>query len=351
MPPVTQQLPEEDLDRVVASARGDLETLRAQSIFVTGGTGFIGSWLLESLCRADRMLDLQLRIHVLTRDAAAFAARLPQLAAQRSIKIIAGDVRGLLPDGGKHGIVIHAATDASAQLNVENPLLMADTIVEGTRRTLEFARAAGARRVLMLSSGGVYGKFMPGVTHVAEDSPGGPDPLDLWYTYSESKRMAELLCAIYARQFGLGIPIARIFALLGPRLPLDTHFAAGNFMRDALAGGPVRVAGDGTAVRSYLYAADLVIWLLAILARGRSGRAYNVGSDHAVSIKQLAEIVAGVMPGSPPVEVAGRADASNPVSHYVPDVSRARSELGLEVAIPLAQALSRTMSWYRQKEA
>lgn len=351
MRPAAHQLPEGDLARVVESARGDLESLRGESLFVTGGTGFIGSWLLESFCHADRLLDLRLRIHVLTRDPAGFAARLPHLAAQRSIKAIAGDVRGPLPDGGKYGVVIHAATDASAQLNVENPLLMADTIVEGTRRTLEFSRAAGARRVLMLSSGGVYGKFMPGVTHVAEDSPGGPDPLNLWYTYSESKRMAELLCAIYASQFGLDIPIARIFALVGPRLPLDIHFAAGNFMRDALAGGPIRVAGDGTAVRSYLYAADLVVWLLAILARGRSGRAYNVGSDHAVSIKELAEIVASVSPGSPPVEVAGRADASNPVSHYVPDVGRARAELGLKVETPLEQALSRTLSWYRQKDA
>lgn len=350
MPPVTRQLPGGDLARVVASARDDLETLRGENIFITGGTGFIGSWLLESFCHADRLLDLHLRIHMLTRDAAAFSARLPHLATQCSIKVISGDVRGLLPDGANYGVVIHAATDASAQLNVEDPLLMADTIVEGTRRTLEFSRAAGAKRVLMLSSGGVYGKFMPGVTHVAEDSLGGPDPLDLWYTYSESKRMAELLCAIYARQFGLGIPIARIFALVGPRLPLDAHFAAGNFMRDALAGGPIRVAGDGTAVRSYLYAADLVIWLLAILARGRSGRAYNVGSDHAVSIKELAELVASVSPGLPPVEVAGRADASNPVSHYVPDVSRARTELGLEVKTPLAQALSRTLSWYCQKD-
>jgi UDP-glucuronate decarboxylase len=186
------------------------------------------------------------------------------------------------------------------------------------------------------------------VTHVPEDCPGGPDPLDPYYTYSESKRMAELLCAIFARQFGLEIPVARVFALVGPRLPLDAHFAAGNFIRDGLAGGPIRVAGDGVAVRSYLYAADLIVWLLAIVARGQSSRAYNVGSDDGVSIKVLAETVASVFPQRPAVEIGGRADASNPVNYYVPDVARARAELGLDVVTPLAESIGRTVSWLQQ---
>ena len=338
-----------DLAWVLESARDDLLQLRGERIFFTGGTGFIGSWFLECLCYADQALGLKVHMKVLSRDPAGFVSRFPHLAEEPAIELVAGDVRTLEPDGRNYGIVIHAATDASAKLNRENPLLMADTIVEGTRRVLEFARSAGARRVLMLSSGGVYGKFMPGVTHVPEDCPGGPDPLDPYYTYSESKRMAELLCAIFARQFGLEIPVARVFALVGPRLPLDAHFAAGNFIRDGLAGGPIRVSGDGAAVRSYLYAADLIVWLLAILARGQSGRAYNVGSDQGVSIKVLAETVATVFPQRPTVEIGGCVDASNPVNYYVPDVTRARTELGLDVTTPLAESIGRTVSWLQQE--
>ena len=337
-----------DIAWVLESARNDLLRLRGERIFFTGGTGFIGSWFLECLCYANQALGLKVHTKVLSRDPASFAARFPHLAAEPSIELVAGDVRTLVPDGSKYGIVIHAATDASAKLNRENPLLMADTIVEGTRQVLEFSRSAGAWRVLMLSSGGVYGKFMPGITHVPENYPGGPDPLDPYYTYSESKRMAELLCAIFARQFGLEIPVARVFALVGPRLPLDAHFAAGNFIRDGLAGGPIRVAGDGAAVRSYLYAADLIVWLLAILARGQSGRAYNVGSDQEVSIKVLAETVASIFPQRPTVDIGGRADASNPVNYYVPDVTRARAELGLEVITPLTESIDRTVSWLQQ---
>jgi len=337
-----------DLEWVLETARDDFLQLRGERIFFTGGTGFIGSWFLECLCYADQALGLKVHTTVLSRDPASFATRFPHLADEPSIKLVAGDVRTLVPDGNRYGSVIHAATDASAKLNQENPLLMADTIVEGTRRVLDFARSTGARRLLMLSSGGVYGKFMPGVTHVAEDSFGGPDPLDSYYTYSESKRMAELLCAIYARQFGLEIPVARVFALIGPRLPLDIHFAAGNFIRDGLAGGPIRVAGDGVAMRSYLYAADLIVWLLAIFARGQSGRAYNVGSDQGISIKELAETVATVFPNGPIVEIGGCASASNPVNYYVPDVARARIELGLNVVTPLAESLGRTVSWLQQ---
>ena len=338
-----------DLAWVLDSAREDFLQLRGERIFFTGGTGFIGSWFLECLCHANQVLNLDVHVKVLSRDPASFTARFPHLAAESPIELVAGDVRSLEHDGNHYGIIIHAATDASAKLNQENPLLMADTIVEGTRRVLEFARAAGARRVLMMSSGGVYGKFMSGVTHVPEDAPSGADPVNVYYTYSESKRMAELLCAIFSHQFGLEIPVARIFALVGPRLPLDIHFAAGNFIRDGLSGGDIRVAGDGTAMRSYLYAADLIVWLLAILVRGQSSRAYNVGSDHGVSIKLLAETVAAAFPNQPRVVIGGQANASNPVNHYVPDVTRARSELGLSVETSLTEGIERTVAWLQQE--
>lgn len=339
------QLSGVDLAWVFEQSQDCWENLRGKRLFITGGTGFVGSWLLECLCYANRAIGLKLHIRVLSRNPSNFFLRFPHLANDPIIKLAQGDVRNLVPDGNHYNIVIHAATDASAQLNRENPLLMMDTIVEGTRRVLEFSRATGVQRVVMLSSGAVYGKFMNGVEHVIEDYPGGPDPLNPYYTYSESKRMAELLCAIFARQFGLEIPVARLFAFVGPRLPLDAHFAVGNFIRDGLAGGPIRVTGDGAAVRSYLYAAELVVWLLVILVRGQSGRAYNVGSDRSLTIRELAEVVAASFVHPCAVEILGRVDESNPVNYYVPDIKRARTELGLDIKIPVAEAIARTVSW------
>ncbi len=332
------------------AAAADLEMLRGRSIYMTGGTGFVGAAMLEVIAAANLRQGLGASVVALSRDPDAFARRLPHLAEAPGIALVQGDVRTAQVEG-RYDVVIAGAADASAQLNRENPIAMIDTIVEGTRRTLALARASGAKRMLMMSSGAVYGRFPPGVSLIDETATSAPDCLDPYYAYAEAKRMAELLCAISSARDGVEIPVARIFTLVGPRLPLDAHFAVGNFIRDALAGGPVRVGGDGTAVRSYLHSVDLCVWLFALLARGQSGRAYNVGSDQAVSIKALAETVAAAAPTPCGVTIAGRADASNPINHYAPNISRAKSELGLNVTIPLGEAIARTMDWHLAQRA
>jgi nucleoside-diphosphate-sugar epimerase len=338
------RLPEDDLEWVFEHTQSYLKNMRGQNLFITGGTGFVGSWLVECLLHANKVLALDMHISLLSRDPLNFGKSYPHLVNDSAIKLIKGDVRNLVSDGKFYDIVIHAATDASAMINRRDPLLMADTIVDGTRKVLEFSEKVCAKRLLMLSSGAVYGKLINGVTHVKEDSSNGPDPLNSYYTYSESKRMAELLCSIYGKQFGLNFSVARLFAFVGPRLPLDSHFAIGNFIRDGLAGTSIQVSGDGKAMRSYLYAAELVVWLLAILVEGKKGRAYNVGSDQGISILELAKKVATSFTCHPDVNVADKTDGSNLISHYVPDISRAHEELGLKVNISLSDAISRTVA-------
>jgi len=255
-----------------------------------------------------------------------------------------GDVRTFdFPDGA-FSHVIHAATDSGKPLAGRDGLLMFETIVTGTRRTLEFARRAGARRLLLTSSGAVYGRQPAELTHVSEDYVGGPDPVNPRQMYGEAKRAAEMLCALHAEADFHPI-IARCFAFVGPYLPTDAHFAIGNFIRDALNGGPIRVAGDGTPYRSYLYGADLAIWLWTILVRGQPMCPYNVGSEQALTIAELAGLVGRAF--SPPVGVTV---ARLPVpglaaERYVPAVTRAESELGLRVTIPLQDSIRRTVDW------
>jgi nucleoside-diphosphate-sugar epimerase len=314
-------------------------------VIVTGGTGFFGCWLLETFLWANDHLRLNASVVVLTRDGSAFARRVPHLASDPAVTLHHGDVRTFEFADGAFSHVIHAAADGTHVLTHHDRLRMFDTIVHGTRHTLEFARRSRAKRLLLTSTGAVYGRQPAELTHVPEDYAGGPDPADPAQSGAEAKRAAEMLCAVYA-DADLQPTIARCFAFVGPYLPLDVKFAVGNFIRDALRGGPIRVSGDGTPHRSYLYAADLAIWLWTILLRGQSMRSYNVGSAAAVTIHELARVVAQNVGTGLSIEVAHQSIAGMPAERYVPDITRAEAELGLRPIVDLADGIRRTVAWH-----
>jgi dTDP-glucose 4,6-dehydratase len=334
-----------DLDHILEHTREQWEQMRGERLFLTGGTGFFGCWLLESFLWANQKLRLGARATVLTRYPKAFITKAPHLAQAESINLLEGDVRSFTFPAGTFSYLIHAATEASARLNNESPLLMLDTIVDGTRHTLEFASQCGAKKFLLTSSGAIYGKQPSKLTHIPEDYPGAPDPLDPKSAYGQGKRLAEHLCVLSAQQANLEIKIARCFAFVGPYLPLDKHFAIGNFIGDAINGGPIIIQGDGTPQRSYLYAADLAIWLWTILFQGQALRPYNVGSSASLSIADVARCVAQQFPSKIPIEIRGIANPLKPLERYVPDTQRAKNELRLTTSISMAQGIMRTIQF------
>jgi nucleoside-diphosphate-sugar epimerase len=340
-----------DLDEVLGVAAPAFETLRGARLFITGGTGFVGTWLLESFAWANARMELGAEATVLSRNPDAFAEKVPHLAADPAIRFVRGDVTELSADvdGAPFTHVIHAATEASATVNERDPLAAVDTAVGGTRAVLECARTWGAARVLFTSSGAIYGPQPADLERIPEGLLGGPDALAPAAAYAEGKRMAEMLCAIYAKQFALPVTVARLFAFVGPYLPLDFHYAIGNFIADGLAGRPVAVVGDGQPIRSYLYAGDMAAWLWTILAFGEVGSAYNVGSEAAHSIASVAEVVAGAF--DPPAEVRIEATATRAGSgnRYVPSTERARNELGLSETVSLVEAVRRTVQSYESR--
>ncbi len=334
-------LSEADLDYLYSGLTSEeWNFFRAKRIFVTGGSGFIGKWLLCSLLEANQRLGLGLRIEVLTRSIARFKAAAPEIAISSNLGLIQGDVRNFLFPSGPFDIVIHAATDV---VDVTSPMETFLTSVEGTKRVLDFAEKCGATDYLFTSSGAIYGRHPAQPTGLAEPCASGPDPTLIKSAYAEGKRAAEWLSIARGADSGLKVKIARIYAQVGPFLALDKHFAMGNFIRDALAGRPIVVNGDGSPVRSYMYAADTTGWLLAMLVRGEPGRAWNVGGLEPISIADLAKLVDELLGSSSGVRVLGDPlsdDASREC--YVPNVERALRELAVREPIELRAAILRT---------
>jgi nucleoside-diphosphate-sugar epimerase len=338
-------IPAEDLQRCHdVLGLSSWQTLAGLSIFITGGTGFIGKWLLATLLDADEALSLDCRITVLSRDPTAFQRAWPSMAGR--VDWVAGDVRDFPIGSDQFEVIIHAATDVVAQASHQDVF---STCIDGTRRVLELASHCSASRLLLVSSGAVYGPLPSGMTHVPETHLGGPDPLLASSAYGEGKRVSEWLCA-QASVDGLEVMIARVFALVGPHLPLNKQFAIGNFLSAAMSGEQIVIQGNGTPHRSYMYAADMAAWLWAVLLKGQSSRAYNVGSDVSISITALAERVSFLLNRDPCICVQQQAVPGAEAMRYVPDITRARHELGLPAPLELDEAISRTVHWLSDRE-
>ena len=292
--------------------------------FVTGGTGFFGKSILSRIKdRADYDLT------ILSRDPAAFRAANPAFAALPFVRWVAGDVRDFdfASVRGDFDAIIHAATPATTTLADGE---MTSIIVEGTERVLAFAHDRAIKTILFTSSGAVYG---PQTSPVAEDAPCAPTT-----AYGRGKLAAEKMLLAS----GLDVRIARCFAFTGPYLNRKIHYAIGNFIQNALDGQPIVIKGDGTPQRSYLYADDLVDWLFAILERGVPGRAYNVGSSEAISIRDLAFAVRDALGASCDVQILGT-PTNQPPQVYVPVTTRIERELGVRLATPLAAAIQKSV--------
>jgi nucleoside-diphosphate-sugar epimerase len=336
-----------DLDEVLERTRGIWASLNGARIFITGGTGLYGCWLLETLLRANERLGADVRAVVLTRDPDAFRKKSPRLADGDGVTLQRGDVVDFdFPQGG-FDCVVHAA-GILRQPGQPAPYRLMREAVDGTIRVLDFARAAGVRRMLLTSSGAVYGPGDESRGRIREDSDTGPLSPDPQNVYAEAKRACEMLCRVAMCEGGPEVAISRGFAVIGPGMPLETHMAAGSLLRDAQAGGPLRILGDGRTVRSYLYCADLAEWLWTILVNGGTGTSYNVGSDRPVTVAALASAVSERFEPAPRVEILGRSAPGSRPDYYVPDISRAREELGLEVRTGFEDALDRTIAFLRQ---
>jgi dTDP-glucose 4,6-dehydratase len=338
-----------ELDYIFFQTKSLWEELRNQRIFITGGTGFFGSWLLESFIFINKKLNLNAEVVVLTRNAKKFAKKCPHIYSDTAIQFYEGNVLDFTYPKGNFSYIIHGAIDTGERFNKINELSMFNDIIQGTKYILEFAKSCQTKKFLFISSGAVYGKQADNIDFLSEENIHQLDWTNFTSMYAAGKFVAECMCNVYAKKSQFSVKIARCFAFVGPYLTLDLNFAIGNFLLDKLNNKTILVKSDERTCRSYLYASDLAIWLWTILFRGRNSFPYNVGSDQVVTIKELAMLVANIVEPRVKVEIMQKVNNTTLAERYIPDITRAREDLNLVPKINLLDALQSTFNWFQLK--
>lgn len=344
---LTHPIIQEDIKCIFKIVGNDLNRLQGKRILITGGTGFIGTWLLETISWLNKNCNQPCKVYVPTRNPEAFARKAPHLASSPEIVLLPGDIADFEYPDDECNFIIHAAAPGEPRVLIHDSLGVAETIVRGTRRVLELATQKNIEGLLFISSGAVYGVQPPDLERIPEDHLGAPDVTNIRSAYGEAKRYAEMLCTLYHQRHGLPIHIARPFTFVGPYQDLNAGFAITDFMRDGLQGGPLNIQGDGTTIRSYCYAADMTAMLWKILLQSPVGRIYNVGSDESISILELANRVIAFLDTSVEVIVMSKPNMKSRPARYVPDITRIRSELGINVQTKIDKAIQRTLAWMK----
>lgn len=305
--------------------RTEMETL-----LITGGTGFVGKCLLGEI------KDRNEKMNVVTTSR--------RTCPSNAISHVRWDVTSTEPPALSPDTIIHAATPASAALNASDPSRMFWIIVEGMRQLIKFAESCERPpTIVFLSSGAVYGEMPDDLVKFPENFVGSVSPLDPKSAYANGKRAAEFLLTEAAARGVCKSVVTRLFAFSGENLPLDRHFAIGNFVRDAATRKEIVVRGDGSAIRSYLDGSDMARWILAAAKNGNSEFAYHIGSDEPISIGDLAEVVAvraeKFLGFKPRIRYEALKLSTDGVNRYVPETSETERSLSVNQLVSLEESI------------
>jgi nucleoside-diphosphate-sugar epimerase len=337
----------EDLEAVSDRSEIDLRTIVDSPTVITGGSGFIGTWLTLSWVYAHKKFGGGGKLLVTSRNSESNRHLLESINPFAPVTYLDSDIREfVMPPDFENSFLVHAATPASDELNRSNPDLMLSIVVDGQKQVVLESKRVNVKRFLFLSSGAVYGPQPLDLPYLSEEMFNPSHNSSANSAYGEGKRISEGIGNRALHESGLQFVTARLFAFLAPYLPMDTHFAAGNFLSQATNALPITISSGGGSQRTYQYGSDMVVWLWSLLVKGQAGEAYNVGSDQAVSILGLAQTIQNQVRPMVDLEVLG-IDAPNNISRYVPSVEKIKKEFGVDNQVELAKAIERTESWIR----
>ncbi len=339
-----------DTDAVLKGRTEPLKPLAGSHLVITGGTGFLGTWLLELIAALNTDHQFNTRVTVYSRSAPDFIRHHKHLGSRKEFRFLEGDIRFLTELPHETHYIIHAAALTDRRLFASTPTAVGEVNSVGTIRLLRAAvLLEDLRNLLLVSSGLVYGPQSLTMERINENYSNGFPCDNVNVIYAESKRFSEAFAASFVSETKIPLVIARPFAFVGPYQSLELPWAVTDFIRDSLAGRPIKIMGDGSTVRSLMYASDFAYWTLAALVRGQARHAYNIGSPEPVDLLSLARMITQHF--TPPPDILTRMGQSgHETTRLVPCVEKSRRELGVQLTVPLADAIQRTINWHRAPE-
>jgi UDP-glucose 4-epimerase len=318
-------------------------------VLITGGAGFVGSHLAEALLERGDEVSVLDNLSTGSIDNIAHLREHPRF--RYSIDTVTNEpLLAELIDGSD--TVVHLAAAVGVKLIVEAPVHTIETNVHGTEVVLKHANKK-KKLVLIASTSEVYGKSMDVPFSENADLVLGPTTKHRW-AFACSKMIDEFLALAYWKERKLPVIVVRLFNTVGPRQTGQYGMVIPNLVRQALAGQPITVFGDGTQSRSFTYVGDVVRAMVALIDEPRAiGQVFNIGSGSEISIGELADRVKAMTASSStivrvPYDQAYEAGFED-MPRRVPDISKLRALVGYEPTVDLDQILERVIEYFRQQ--
>ncbi len=330
-----------DLEEIYIGSKQWLQKLQGKTIFLTGGSGFFGKWILSSVIYANKNLDQEIKVLSITRNKEKFKRDFPEIVENSNITFFEGDLLSLDSINTKVDIFLHCAANVVTSNYSHDRKKYIEDELQNTKSVLNYCKRSDIKRLVYTSSGAVYGS----VTNLLPDLTENFQPQTELTPYGEAKRLSEELISKYCLESDIEFNIARCFAFLGGYIPLEGSFAAGNFLKNILNGESIIINSDGQALRSFMYMTDLCSSLLNLCSNDLHGRTINLGSDNSVSIKELADEIARTSKDS---KVEIKNTEKDPIfNKYIPNIDLARELFNIQCNVTFEEAVKRTLLFYK----